>query len=48
MSDMWPVLLDEEEWDESLWNATDFYRFTVDFFIDTDLKNTTRRKLYVN
>lgn len=45
---LWPVLMNEDEWDESLWNVTDFYRFSVDFFIDTDLKNTSRRALYVS
>lgn len=44
---MWPVLMDEEEWDESLWNETDFHRFSVDFFIDSDLKHTSKRVLYV-
>lgn len=48
LTTLWPVLLDEDEWDESLWNATDFYRFSVDFFIDTDLKNTSKRALYVS
>lgn len=48
LTSRWPVLLDEDEWDESLWNATDFNRFSVDFFIDTDVKNTTRRALYVS
>lgn len=47
LTTMWPVLLGEGEWDESIWNQTDFYRYSVDFFIDTDLKHTSRRALYV-
>lgn len=43
----WPVLSKEDEFDESTWNATEFNRFSVDFFIDTDVKNTSRRVLYV-
>lgn len=43
----WPVLRKENEWNESLWESTEFYRYIVDFFIDTDLKNTSRRALYV-
>jgi hypothetical protein len=44
----WPVLMDEDKWNESFWNSTDFHRFSVDFFVDTDLKNTSRRALYVS
>lgn len=43
---MWPVL--SNEWTEDLWNATNFHRYNVNFFIDTDMKNTSRRILFVS
>lgn len=42
----WPVL-QKDNWNKSLWETTEFYRYIVDYFIDTDLKNTSRRALYV-
>jgi hypothetical protein len=47
LSKLWPVMNNEGTWNASLWNASDFHRFSVDFFIDADLKNTSRRILYV-
>ena len=47
LSTKWPVLMGADEWDESSWNSSDFHRFSVDFFIDSDLKQTSRRILYV-
>lgn len=46
LTKMWPVL--SEEWTEDLWNNTEFHRYNVNFFIDTDQKNTSRRTLYVS
>lgn len=43
----WPVLLKDDEWDENQWNDTEYHRYSVDFFIDTDLKNTSIRSLYI-
>lgn len=48
LTSKWPVLMEEDEWDETVWNPNEFFRFTVDFFIDTDLKNTSRRALYAS
>ncbi|KAL7037420.1 hypothetical protein ACKWTF_009205 [Chironomus riparius] len=45
LTQMWPVLSDE--WTEDLWNNTEFHRYNVNFFIDTDQKNTSRRTLYI-
>lgn len=42
----WPVL-NPTEWDENEWNASAYLRYSVDFFIDTDLKNTSRRSVYI-
>lgn len=42
----WPVLTGDS-WDENQWNATEYHRYSVDFFIDTDVKNTSRRSLYI-
>jgi predicted metalloendopeptidase len=45
----WPVLLEDvNEWNVNQWNATEYHRYTVDFFIDTDVKNTSKRALYVS
>jgi hypothetical protein len=43
----WPVLMEPGEWDESTWNSTEFHRFSTEFFIDSDLKQTSRRLIYV-
>lgn len=48
LAQKWPVLLDSDDWNEELWNATELHRYNVDFFIDNDLKNTSRRSLYVS
>lgn len=34
-------------WNESSLNSTEYFRYIVDFFIDTDLKNTSVRTLYI-
>lgn len=34
-------------WNESLLNSTEYFRYIVDFFIDTDLKNASIRSLYI-
>lgn len=43
----WPVLQKDNEWDESLWQSTEFYRHIVHCFIGTDLKNTSKQAVYV-
>lgn len=48
MSSKWPVLKSPAEFDESLWNQTELHRFSVDFFVDSDLKNVSQRILYVS
>jgi hypothetical protein len=46
LGEKWPVV--SNTWKEDSWNNTEYHRFNVDFFIDTDIKNTTRRALYVS
>lgn len=37
----------EADWNETVWEPHDFNRYLVDLFIDSDLKNSTNRILYV-
>lgn len=41
----WPIL--SNAWNESFLNSTEYFRYIVDFFIDTDLKNSSIRTLYI-
>lgn len=43
----WPVLQEDDEWDESLWYNTEFYRYIVHRSIRPDLVNTSKRALHV-
>ncbi|KAG5681750.1 hypothetical protein PVAND_011159 [Polypedilum vanderplanki] len=48
LAEKWPVLQKQGEWDEKSMNETDYHRYNVNFFIDNDLKNTSRRIIYVS
>lgn len=49
LSTNWPVLMEEGKWNESLWKLPKFfdYSYLVDLSLTPDLKNTSRRALYV-
>lgn len=48
LNNTWPVLADpKDSWNTSIINSTEYYRYIVEFFIDTDLKNTSIRMLYI-
>lgn len=44
----WPVLMPENEWNASLPDITNLYHNFVDFAIGADLKDTSKRALYVS